>query len=69
MAPRAVAEPVDESDALREVLSLLRVRTGHDFVNYKSATLLRRIQRRMNVAGVSTLGPTPAWCASSPRKR
>ena len=50
------AEPVDESDALRDVLSLLRVRTGHDFVNYKSGTLLRRIQRRMNVAAVSSLG-------------
>ena len=50
------AEPVDESDALSNVLSLLRVRTGHDFVNYKSGTVLRRIQRRMNVAGVSSLG-------------
>ena len=50
------AEPLDESDALTDVLSLLRVRTGHDFVNYKAGTLLRRIQRRMNVAGVSSLG-------------
>ena len=32
--------------ALREVMTLLRVRTGHDFSNYKPATLLRRIERR-----------------------
>ena len=50
------AEPVDESEALRDVLSLLHVRTGHDFVNYKAGTLLRRIQRRMNVGGISSLG-------------
>ena len=50
------AEPVDDSAALGDVLSLLRVRTGHDFVNYKAVTLLRRIQRRMNVAAVSSLG-------------
>ena len=50
------AESVDESDALRDVLSLLRVRTGHDFVNYKAGTVIRRIQRRMNVAGVASLG-------------
>ena len=33
----------DDADALREVLTLLRVRTGHDFSNYKPGTLLRRI--------------------------
>ncbi len=38
-----------EPDALREVLTLLRVRTGHDFMNYKRPTLLRRISRRLQV--------------------
>jgi two-component system, chemotaxis family, CheB/CheR fusion protein len=36
-------------DALREVLTLLRIRTGHDFANYKRPTLLRRIARRLQV--------------------
>lgn len=49
------AEPVDDSDALRDVLALLRDRTGHDFANYKRGTLLRRIQRRMTVAGAAGL--------------
>jgi two-component system CheB/CheR fusion protein len=51
----ALVDPADEPDALREILSLLRVRTGHDFANYKPATLLRRLQRRLHIAGVSDL--------------
>src|SRR5690606_41376170 len=31
--------------ALREILELLRNRTGHDFQHYKQATVLRRIER------------------------
>jgi two-component system, chemotaxis family, CheB/CheR fusion protein len=36
-------------DALREILTILRSRTGHDFSQYKRATLLRRIERRLQV--------------------
>ena len=35
--------------ALREVLQILRARTGHDFAQYKRATVLRRIERRLQV--------------------
>lgn len=35
-----------QQQALREIFTLLRQRTGHDFSNYKQATLLRRIERR-----------------------
>lgn len=35
--------------ALREILASLRARTGHDFRHYKLATVLRRIERRMQV--------------------
>jgi two-component system, chemotaxis family, CheB/CheR fusion protein len=38
---------------LREILALLRVRTNHDFSQYKRPTVLRRIGRRMQVTGVS----------------
>ena len=51
----ATADIGQEPDALRDVLTLLRVRTGHDFTNYKSGTLLRRLQRRLNVVGLSDL--------------
>jgi two-component system, chemotaxis family, CheB/CheR fusion protein len=51
----ALVDPAEEPDALREILSLLRVRTGHDFANYKPGTLLRRLQRRIHVVGLSDL--------------
>jgi two-component system CheB/CheR fusion protein len=44
----------DES-ALQEVLTILRRQTGHDFVHYKRATLLRRVARRMQVNSVETI--------------
>lgn len=36
-------------EALPEILTLLRIRTGHDFTNYKQATLLRRIARHLQI--------------------
>ena len=44
-----------DNDALRELFVLLRVRTGHDFANYKRATMLRRIGRRLQVTGATDL--------------
>ena len=44
-----------ESDALRDILTLVRVRSGHDFAAYKRATLYRRIARRMQVCECATV--------------
>ena len=41
--------------ALAKVLKLLAHRTGHDFQYYKRATVLRRIERRMQVRAVSDM--------------
>jgi two-component system CheB/CheR fusion protein len=41
----------DPERALSDILMHLRVRTGHDFRLYKRATILRRIERRMQVNG------------------
>jgi len=52
----APAEPSDDAEAaLREVLALVRARTGHDFSDYKRATLLRRLARRLQVNGLEDL--------------
>ena len=40
---------------LREIMMILRNRTGHDFRHYKRATVLRRIERRLQVNGFSEL--------------
>ena len=39
----------EELNALRDVFTQLRIRTGHDFSNYKPATVTRRIARRLGV--------------------
>ncbi|HEX7370600.1 MAG TPA: chemotaxis protein CheB [Rhodanobacteraceae bacterium] len=48
-----IPTPPDESQAaeraLREILETLAARSGHDFRYYKRATVLRRIERRMQV--------------------
>jgi two-component system CheB/CheR fusion protein len=38
-----------ELDVLRDILTQLKVRTGHDFWNYKRPTVLRRVARRISV--------------------
>jgi two-component system CheB/CheR fusion protein len=35
--------------SLRQILNILRTRSGHDFTTYKPSTMHRRVQRRMNV--------------------
>ena len=44
-----------QHQSLREIFSHLRMRTGHDFTNYKRPTLLRRIERRINIRSLSDL--------------
>jgi two-component system CheB/CheR fusion protein len=46
--PRTIA---DAEDALRDVMAILHARTGNDLQHYKLATVLRRLERRMQVTG------------------
>jgi two-component system, chemotaxis family, CheB/CheR fusion protein len=45
----------DDGEPLRGILTLLRVRTGQDFSNYKRQTVRRRIERRLSLHSLSTL--------------
>jgi PAS domain S-box-containing protein len=49
--PPLEEKPVEDKTEgeLREVLAILRSRTRHDFTNYKRSTLLRRLERRLQV--------------------
>lgn len=42
-------------DVIQRILAQVHARTGHDFNQYKRATVLRRIQRRMQLNGHQTL--------------
>ena len=52
-APEGSEETVEH--ALHDILTSLRVRTGHDFRHYKRATVLRRIERRLQVNALADL--------------
>jgi two-component system CheB/CheR fusion protein len=45
----------DAEDALHRIIGMLRMHTGHDFRHYKRATVLRRIERRMQVRAMQSL--------------
>ncbi|MDF2191206.1 CheR family methyltransferase [Paraflavitalea sp. CAU 1676] len=51
----AEQRPEDQQHALREIFTQLRIRTGHDFSTYKRPTLLRRIERRINIRNLPNL--------------
>ena len=53
--PQAREIPATDEQALRDIFTQLRMRTGHDFSNYKRATMLRRIERRLGIKELSGL--------------
>lgn len=52
--------------ALQDILSHLRVRTNHDFRQYKRATVLRRIERRLQVNALADLGAYKEFLKRTP---
>jgi two-component system CheB/CheR fusion protein len=69
---RLIEEPEEQREsneaALRDILTQLRVRTGHDFSNYKRATVMRRIGRRMIVQERSTLSAYAQFMHEHPQE-
>ena len=64
----AEQRPEEQQQALREIFTQLRVRTGHDFSNYKRPTLLRRIERRINVRNLHSLSAYAAFLYEHPEE-
>ncbi len=64
----AEKRPEDQQHALREVFTQLRIRTGHDFTNYKRPTLLRRIERRINVRNLPDLNAYALYIQQNPEE-
>ena len=51
-----IRQALQKDDAgLRNILSLVRIRTGRDFFGYKASSLTRRIERRMAVDRIETV--------------
>jgi two-component system CheB/CheR fusion protein len=58
--------PQDQQQAIREIFTEIRVRTGHDFSNYKRPTLLRRIERRINIHNLPDLPSYVSYMHQNP---
>jgi len=57
--------PTNES-ALKKIFILLRAQTNHDFSQYKSGTITRRIERRMAVHQINTLDSYVKYAQQNP---
>ncbi|WP_431034763.1 CheR family methyltransferase [Pseudomonas yamanorum] len=55
IAPQSDQEAMDSERLLSKILAQLRAGSGYDFKHYKRATVLRRIERRMQVTSQNTL--------------
>ncbi len=56
----------DLAETLRDILTLVRIRTGHDFTYYKRATLYRRLARRMQVCEVTSMADYHGYIRERP---
>ncbi|MHC8346642.1 CheR family methyltransferase [Pseudomonas sp. RT6P73] len=65
-ADAAEHERVSAEQTLQDILLLLRTRTGHDFKHYKRATVLRRIERRLQVTAQPDLPAYFSYLESHP---
>jgi two-component system CheB/CheR fusion protein len=48
-------DPIQVESARLKICAIFRSQLGHDFAGYRDKTFLRRVHRRMQVVGVSTL--------------
>ena len=55
LAPEDAGVPEGAADTMRDILALVRLRSGHDFTSYKRVTTYRRIARRRQVCGCETI--------------
>ena len=53
---------------IRRIVAFLRTRTGHDFSGYKRSTVLRRIQRRMQVCQILSPADYLKYLRASPEE-
>jgi two-component system CheB/CheR fusion protein len=55
-----------DEQALIHIFTQMRMRTGHDFSNYKRATVLRRVERRLAVNELPDLATYAAFLRANP---
>jgi two-component system, chemotaxis family, CheB/CheR fusion protein len=64
----AKPEPTKDEDALKQVFVLIRAKTTHDFSQYKPSTVVRRIERRMAVHQIDSIGAYAKFLGTNPEE-
>ena len=64
LSPGAATDP----EAMREILTMLRIRTGHDFANYKPGTVHRRVARRIHLRHLPDLQSYARFLRENPEE-
>jgi two-component system CheB/CheR fusion protein len=64
----ASVEQEDSEHSLGAILALLRQHSKHDLTLYKTNTLKRRIERRMGIHGLNTLGAYEQFVQKNPQE-
>lgn len=68
-SPAVEAKPLaGDEDVLAKIIALLRHQTGVDFAYYKPSTIVRRIERRMNINRVESIEDYLRYVRDSPRE-
>ncbi len=62
------SSPWNNENALKKIFVLLRSHTGHDFSLYKPSTINRRIERRMALQQIETMGSYVKYAQQTPRE-
>jgi len=62
----ATAQAFDNENALKKIFILLQTQAGHDFSQYKSGTLHRRIERRMALHQIKTIAGYVKYLQETP---
>jgi len=63
--PRPATAPQNEN-ALKKIFILMRTQTGHDFSQYKTSTIYRRIERRMAVHQIAVIDSYVKYLQQTP---
>lgn len=65
---RASSDDQSSDGAFKDILAALRVRTQHDFRHYKRATLLRRLERRIQVNELARIQDYRDFAVNDPKE-
>ena len=62
----AVAPAPTAENAMKKIFILMRAQTGHDFSQYKPSTINRRVERRMAVHQIESIGAYVKYAQQTP---